>query len=123
MFAISMHEGWIPTGAPGHPTGSQAYLHHNPGNLRSSIFQSGSHNGFAVFKSDIQGWMALEFDIMQKVRGKTVTGLNGESTNEQFINVWAPKADGNDTASYLNSVCATTGFDPSMKLKELLTDY
>lgn len=120
MFAMCQHEGWTPAGAPGNPTGSVAFRHHNPGNLRSSIFQSSVVDGFAVFSSDLVGWMALQHDISMKAMGKTTTGLNGESTLEDFIKVWAPSSDGNDTKAYLNAVCAQSGFLPTMKLKELL---
>ena len=120
MFAMAQHEGWTPAGTIGNPLGSVAFRHHNPGNLRSSIFASSVVDGFCVFSSDLQGWMALQYDITMKALGKTSTGLNGESTLIDFLKVWAPSADGNDTAAYINAVTLVSGLMPTTKLKELL---
>lgn len=120
IFAMATHEGWTPKGFDGNVDGSRSYRNHNPGNLRSSPFQCGTDGGFSVFRSDLVGYMAMEYDITMKAMGKTTTGLNGDSTIKDLINVWAPTTDGNNTQKYLDDVCALSGLAPTTKLKELL---
>lgn len=119
-LAIAEQEGWCPACDPKRQEGSLTWRHHNPGALRSSPFQVGTKNGFAVFRSDVEGWNALCWDLTQKAKGNTRTGLNGESTLRQLIHVWAPAADNNNPESYLAFVCSKTNFKPEMKLKEFL---
>jgi hypothetical protein len=120
MMAIAIQEGWTPP-SPGDPTGgSRSYQNHNPGNLRASPFAYEIQDGYAVFKNDEIGRMALQYDLMQKAKGNTSTGLNGNSTLAQLIAVWAPAGDGNDPNAYLQNVCTLAALVPSMKLSELL---
>jgi len=119
-YAMATHEGWSLVGTPGNPTGSKSYRNHNPGNLRSSPLAVGQADGFAVFRTDDDGFAALRLDIMQKATGHTTTGLNGSSTLAQLIAIWAPAADGNAPAAYLAHICQLTGFSPQMQLKDLL---
>jgi hypothetical protein len=119
-LAIAEMEGWCPACSKEKPEGSLTWRHHNPGALRSSPFQVGVKNGFAVFKSDLDGWYALIWDLTQKAKGNTRTGLSPESTLRDLIYVWAPKSDRNDPERYLTFICLKTGFKPEMKLKELL---
>lgn len=120
LLAMAEHEGWgMPS--PGKPNGgTRAYRHHNPGNLRRSIFQHSVIDDFAVFPSDHIGWVAFEYDIMQKAKGNTITGLNGESTIADLLYKWAPPADNNDTEAYIKSVEQKSGLPRTTKLKELL---
>lgn len=113
-------EGWAPLGKTSTPGGSASYRRHNPGNLRSSPFEIGKDGGFSIFKTDTEGFIALQWDIRQKATGNTSSGLTGESTLKQLIHIWAPTEDGNNPASYLKQVTFMTGFSESMKLKELL---
>lgn len=113
-------EGWTPSGPSPSMTGSRSYRNHNPLNLRASPFAVAIKDNFAVFASDADGFAAARWDIRQKARGNTSTGLNGESTLRELIRVWAPSEDGNDPASYLQHVVHMTGFREDMKLKEFL---
>lgn len=120
MAAMAAHEGFYPAGHPQYPNGSRAYRNHNPGNLRKSPFAYTEIDGYAVFRNDMVGWNAFQWDLVQKAKGNTSTGLNGESTLKELIAVWAPPEDKNDTSAYLNAVLRMTGFSEDMKLKELL---
>jgi hypothetical protein len=119
MLAIRDHEGWFPVGSPSHPRGTPSYRNHNPGNLRASPFASGKADGFAVFRSDFVGFMALHWDLLQKSRGNTVTGLGPLSTLRQLIFVYAPPSDNNDSEKYLQEVCKNTGLKESTTLQEI----
>jgi len=119
-LAIAEREGWNPLLSQNCPLGSLTYRNHNPGALRSSPFQSGTVGGFSYFKTDFAGWNALIWDLTQKAKGNTVTGLTGESSLRDLIFKWAPASDGNAPELYLSFVCLKTGFAPTMKLKELL---
>lgn len=119
--AMSEYEGWSPLknqlsfgGGP-----SVAYRNHNPGNLRSSIFQLGVRDGFAVFYNDATGFFAMCYDIMMKAQGKTSTGLNGNSTIRELIAKWSagtPEA----VDKYTAFVCSRTGLTPETKLEKLI---
>jgi hypothetical protein len=120
-LAIAEHEGWNPMEGGGvakeEPT--IAYRNHNPGNLRSSVFETGKRDGFAVFLNDQVGFAALVYDIWCKAQGKTVTKLNGDSTIAEFIAVWAPPHE-NDTENYVKFVEMRTGLPASTTLGQLL---
>lgn len=118
--AIAEHEGWFAPGEGGFKEGSRSYRHHNPGNLRSSPFQKSVKDGYAVFNNDTVGMLALQWDIIQKAKGNTVTKLNGESTLAQLIEVYAPKEDNNNPISYLLDIQKRTGFSATMRLAEFL---
>jgi hypothetical protein len=118
--AIAEREGWTPLGCNNNLSGSVTYRLHNPGALRSSPFEVGKSNGFSIFRTDLDGWNALVWDLTQKAKGNTSTGLTGESTLRDLIFKWAPSSDGNKPELYLAFVCLKTGFAPTMKLKELL---
>jgi hypothetical protein len=119
-LAMITVEGWYWTGQKSYAQGSRSFRNHNPGNLRSSPFQVGNDGGFAVFRTDLEGWQAMIWDLQNKALGKTITGLNGNSTLKDLIWKWAPPSDNNNSQAYLNAVCRMTGFLPTMKLKELL---
>lgn len=119
-YAMAEHEGWgtqIDTPAT---SGTASFRNHNPGNLRASPFEVGKSFGFSIFRTDMDGFAALKWDIMQKAKGNTTTGLNGNSTLSDLIHVWAPSQDGNNPQSYLQDVLHMTGFIATMKLSELL---
>lgn len=119
-YAIAEIEGWATPFNTKTPGGSRSYRNHNPGNLRGSPFAVGTSDGYAVFKTDIDGFEALKWDIRQKARGNTGTSLTGKSTLSEFIRIWAPLTDGNNPENYLKLLCTLTGFTPSMRLEELL---
>jgi len=121
IAAMQTHEGWHAVGNPHFPQGTRSYRQHNPLNLRTSPSMLWQFEGYAVFATDAEGWLAAREDIIAKATGNTSTGLTGESTLEQFINVWAPPGDNNDTQAYVQAVLTATGFAYTMKLKDLLT--
>ena len=114
-------EGWKPEGdwikvikMP-----SVAYRNHNPGNLRSSVFALGTRDDFAFFHSDSVGMFAMQFDIMQKSRGHTVTTLTGNSTISDLIQIYSC-CEGEALGNYIDHVTKATGFDPFMQLKDVI---
>ena len=119
--AMSEFEGWKPDGEFAKPAKfpSVAYRNHNPGNLRSSIFELGKRDDFAFFISDMVGMFAMQYDIMQKCRGKTVTTLTGFSTISDLISIYSC-AEGDALGNYIGYVCKNTGFDPFMQLKDII---
>lgn len=119
-WAITEVEGWYSPLETKTPGGSRSYRNHNPGNLRGSPFAVGILEGYAVFRTDYDGFAALQWDIRQKARGNSSTGLNGESTLADFVRVWAPSSDGNKPEAYLKALCTFSGFSPSTRLKELI---
>lgn len=117
---MAYHEGWINSLKKPDTAGSLSYRNHNPGNLRFSTFQVGTKDGFAVFNSDMDGIMALKYDIIKKAKGETVTGLTGNSTLSDLIYKYAPPADHNDTANYLAEIILMSGLSATTKLSEFL---
>lgn len=120
-LAIAEHEGWNPMagGGANNTEPTVAYRNHNPGNLRSSVFEVGKRDGFAVFLNDQVGFAALVFDIWSKAQGKTVTKLNGASTLRDLVYVWAPPHE-NDTENYIKFVEMRTGLASTTTLGELI---
>jgi len=118
---MAEYEGWSPVSNPAAKAGgpSVSYRNHNPGNLRSSIFQLGVRDGFAVFYNDATGMFAMRYDIMMKCQGKTKTKLTGESTLKDLIGVWSAGSL-EAVTRYTAFVCLRTGFTPQMKLREII---
>jgi hypothetical protein len=119
-LAMAEYEGWLHPLADPKGIGSRSFRNNNPGNLRVSPFSVGVRDGFAVFNSEADGFAAFRWDIMQKAKGNTSTGLNGDSTLKQLIYVWAPPADNNHTENYLAAVLKMTGFTAETRLTELV---
>jgi hypothetical protein len=119
LLAIAHHEGYFPPGVNGYENGSIAWRNKNPGNLRWSPYEIEKRNGFSVFESDMMGWYALYWDIFQKAHGQTRTKLNGESTVEELIRVWAPPEDNNNTEKYIESVEKNSGISRDEKLNAI----
>jgi len=121
MMAIARHEGWEEPSQKNNFRGSRSYRNHNPGNLRASPFAHSVQDGYAVFRNDFVGYMALHWDLMQKARGNTVTGLNAKSTLRDLFYVWAPPADNNDTEAYIRNVEKLTGMPASTTLGSIFS--
>lgn len=119
LWAIGEHEGWFPPDKGMPKGGSRAYRNHNPGNLRKSPFSCGEEQGFAIFRNDLVGWNALQWDLMQKAKGNTSTGLNENSTLRDLIFVYAPPSDNNDSEAYLKDVLDKTGFNETITLGQI----
>lgn len=115
-FAIRTHEGWYPAGSEKAPEGSRSWRNHNPGNLRNSPFQNGQDGGYATFEDECTGFAALITDIYEKCVGDTSTGLNERSTLAELIEVYAPRADGNNTDAYIEDVVKLTGISADTPL-------
>ena len=103
---------------------SIADRHNNPGNL-IYVGQKGAKKGekkgsahWAMFDTPLAGFMALVDDIKAKQSGKTKTGLTGESTISDFINVYAP-AHENDTSGYINSILKSMKIDSDTTINRL----
>jgi len=120
ITAIAYYEGWKPAGAGDTEKGSLSWNFHNPGALRKSPFEVANKQGFSVFNTDQEGMFALKWDIQQKAKGNTSTGLNADSTLRELIFVYAPPSDGNDSEKYLKEVLTMTGFSENMKLGDLV---
>ena len=119
-LSIAEREGWKTNIDDPINGGSHSWRNHNPGNLRASPFSIGTKNGFAVFKTDADGFFALHWDIRQKAKGNTVTGLNGDSTLADLIYVWAPASDGNNPEQYLIDIVLMSGIDRQTKLSNIV---
>ena len=119
--AMAEFEGWTPEGYFGgdKKQPSRAYRNHNPGNLRSSVFALGERDGFVYFISDSVGMFAMQYDIMQKARGKTVTELTGDSILADLIKVYSA-TEGVELENYVKHVTSRTGLEPTTKLSELI---
>lgn len=119
--AMAEYEGWSPEknlfSKEGGP--SVSYRNHNPGNMRSSIFALGVRDGFAVFFNDATGFFAMQFDIMNKAKGNTVTGLGPNSTIQDLIRVWSAGSP-ESVIKYTAFVCSRTGLTPDTKLNKLI---
>ena len=102
--AIQTHEGYFP--------GSRSYRNNNPGNLKFAG-QAGATEaagGFAAFGSYAEGRAAEEKQIQRYAdRGYSLEGM---------IAKWAPSNE-NNTAAYIASVAAATGFAPAASLKSM----
>lgn len=119
--AITKHEGWIPddlkTASWNEETPS--FRNNNPGNLTASQFAQGQRGRFAYFYSEEVGYFALLWDLFQKCKGNTSTGLDGDSTLGELIKVYAPPSE-NETEIYIFEIEKATGLSRSTKLVELL---
>lgn len=122
LLAMSKMEGWTEPNQKNGWRGSRAYRNNNPGNLRRSIFECGNHENYSIFKNSFIGWNAFQWDIMQKCKGNTVTGLKGDSTIRDLLTVWAPPSDNNNTEKYIEFICKETGLSENFKIGDLLTD-
>ena len=118
--AIIIHEGWFPANPKTGYIGSRSWRNNNPGNLRSSKFQNGATGSYATFESVKVGRKALRWDLTQKIKGNTRTRLNGESTIEDLIKVYAPWKDNNNIEAYISSIEHNTKLSRETKLKDLL---
>jgi len=119
--AMSEYEGWIPGANASSKDGgpSVSYRNHNPGNLRSSIFDLGVRDGFAYFQNDDIGFIAMMYDIAKKCKGETRTALRSESRLHDLIHVWSAGSDEGDLR-YAEYVCKRTGFDLNMRIGDLI---
>lgn len=119
MSAMIEFEGWLSPDETANGLGSRSYRHHNPGNLRSSPFQAGTKDGYAYFKNAHIGYMAMQWDLIQKSKGNTVTGLGPDSTLRELIFTWAPPSDNNNPEQYLAYVVERSGLNEDDTLGQI----
>ena len=112
--AIQTQEGYYP--------GSLAYQNNNPGNLVYAGQPGATQGagGFARFSSYNAGLSALDNQItLDATRGTDING-NPTTTVSELLSSWAPASDPrNNTAAYIASVSAQTGYDPDAPLSSL----
>lgn len=95
----------------------RGYRNNNPLNIRYSAANNwqgkilpNTDGTFEQFSTMAYGYRAALRLIQNKIR-------DGKDTVAELISVWAP-ANENNTAGYINRVCATTGFVPGTILSE-----
>jgi len=87
----------------------------NPGNIEDSAFArsqpgyTGSDGRFATYATPEAGQNAAS-NLLVSYSNRGINTVNG------IINRWAPKSDGNDTASYAATVARSIGVDPNEPL-------
>lgn len=114
-------EGWR-TGAEQKPAGMEgsiSYRNHNPLNLKGSPFALGIRDEHAFFLDDDTGLFAGIWDIHQKCKGLTSTGLSGESTIADLIDIWAD-ADAITIQNYQEHIFRRTDLSLATQLKNLI---
>ena len=111
LQAIARQEGF-------NTPGTRAQRNHNPGNIRYGRFAKahfaigGDEAGYAIFGSDEDGFLALKILL----EGPAYRDLTLGAALDRF----APAADGNCPAVYVNNVCEWTGAAPSTLISALI---
>ena len=98
---------------------SVSFKNHNPGNLRASPFEVGKRDSFSVFIDDEIGFFALVWDLHQKAKGNTVTGLNGESSIYDLVKVYSGDSP-EVVMNYSRFIEGRTGLKMTTKLGDLI---
>lgn len=89
--AIMQFEGWR--------QGTRSWRNRNPGNLRPyAAGQAADADGYRIFDSLAQGWMALLNDLQAKFNGSH--NLTLQSTLLDLLNIYAPAGDNNNPNEY-----------------------
>lgn len=124
LFAegIITAEGWLAAGFyPQNPGGSRSYRNHNPGNLRSSIFEINNLDGFSVFIDDEIGRCALFYQLYLYLSGKSTSGIGPNTKLEDFVSLYANLKKGTDAhKNYLSVLSKFSILQPGDPLKKLL---
>lgn len=90
---ISEAEGWSPAGKVDTVGGSRSYRNHNPGNIRSSEFQTGTDaDGFAIFPTDEVGLYAMFRLLTLYVEG-AITGFQKGGSLFELLQIWTAEKD------------------------------
>lgn len=104
---------------------SIADRHNNPWNLMY-VGQEGAKKGeakkgggnWARFDTTKSAEKAYYADLDAKIKGNTTTGLTGDSTLADYINVYAPAFE-NDTSSYVNMIIKNSKMKLNTPLKNV----
>jgi len=111
--AIMTNEGWR--------LGTRSWRNRNPGNLRrSNPIQPVDKDGYRIFDSLAQGFLALRADLDAKTRLHS-HGLSNSSTMLDLLNIYAPAGDANNPTAYTNFVCKWTSAILLREIKPLTT--
>lgn len=79
-YAITVAEGWhFDKSQNANFLGSMSYRNHNPGNLRSSVYQVETNGGFAVFENDVVGFYAIVHQLWLYASGNSKVAKPDES--------------------------------------------
>jgi hypothetical protein len=97
--AIMHREGWA--------AGSHSNRNRNPGNLRpvAPTVPHDDHN-YRTFPTLVDGYNALLYELKFKFTGHNEHGIGPDSTLQQLIDVYAPRADQNNPSAYAIDVAA-----------------
>lgn len=114
--AITIAEGWLPEKE------SASYRRHNPGNLRWSIFQLGTKNGFAYFLNDSVGFFALCYDLARKCRFRGSLKLGPTANIEELIQIYTAEKDPTALENFIRIVERITGKARDTKLSYFIED-
>ena len=93
----------------------------NPGDLKDP-----STGMFQKYDNPEAGFTALKNDLQGKISGNTKTGLNGDSTLQDFASTWAPDSDNNNSKQYAANLAKKLGVTtdtPISKLSGRLDDF
>ena len=94
-----------------------AVKNNNPGNLKSA--KTGK---FRTFKTPEEGYQALLDDIEIKQSGRSKTGIKADSSLADYIKVYAPESDNNDTETYIKNMVEFTGFPADTPISKIPKD-
>lgn len=92
-----------------HGQNTLADRNNNPGNIRPV-----GGSGFRAFGSALEGWEAMENQLMRYFTGKT-TGRRLQSIMD-IVSTWAPAGDNNDPQQYARQVAGWMGVSPTAAL-------
>jgi hypothetical protein len=85
----------------GNKARDRAYRNRNPGNLRRAhVGGQLDEGGYLIFRSFVEGYNALLYDLAVKASGTGQTGLNYDSSLLDLFKVYAPAADHNVPEKY-----------------------
>ena len=96
--------------------GSRAWKNHNPLNLKyvgQPLAIGRDDKNFCIFKNDDDGWTTCLNDLRLKRDGKSISGLNGDSSVADLIKVWSE----DNVDNYIKFVCQKLNITPDYKLK------
>lgn len=92
----------------------------NPGNLnfagqRGATLENGPNARFAQFPSMLEGVAALDRQVQLYLK-------RGTDSIDEIVDIYAPKADGNDTAAYKSHLSRVTGLSVNDEINSSNTD-
>lgn len=109
-YAITIAEGWYydRTQNPNF-LGSISYRNHNPGNLRSSVYQVGTENKFAVFENDLTGFYAIVHQLWLYASGNSKVAKPTETIEVVMSRYNSLPVNSPDFNNYISIIEKTAG--------------